>query len=79
MKVFIQCCNQLIWPAALAISLVGCGPSFEGAYSDPAKAEIVDDKWNETDARTTAENMVKSVLSKPWLQEFRTRKVKSLS
>lgn len=47
--------------------LWGCASEFEGTYSDPAKAEIVDDKWNETDARKTAEVIVKSVLEKPWL------------
>ena len=26
-----------------------CSPSFEGEYADPAKAEIIDDKWNEAD------------------------------
>ncbi len=57
----------------LPVFLTGCAPSFEGAYSDPAKAEIVDDKWNETDARKTATTIVTSVLSKPWLVEYRTR------
>ena len=47
-----------------------CTPKFQGEYSDPAKEEIVDDKWNETDARKTAEVLVKSCLEKPWLQAF---------
>lgn len=52
---------------------LSCAPDFEGTYSDPAKAEIVDDKWNETDAKKTAESMIASVLTKAWLQEHRTR------
>lgn len=50
-----------------------CSPSFEGTYSDPAKAEIVDDKWNETDARKTSEVLIASALSKPWLTVFVTK------
>lgn len=52
--------------------LVGCSPSFEGTYNDPAKAEIVDDKWSETDARKTATSLIEQVLSKPWLTNYMT-------
>ena len=52
---------------------IGCTPDFEGSYSDPSKAEIVDDRWNETDARRTAEHLVASCLSKPWLLNFASR------
>jgi uncharacterized protein (TIGR02722 family) len=59
--------------AVLAMTLglgSGCTKDFEGEYSDPSKAEIVDDKWNETDARKTAEHMIAGMLDKPWLKEF---------
>ncbi len=52
------------------MTMVACSPGFEGEYSDPAKAEIIDDKWNETDARKTAEHMIKGMLEKPWLTTF---------
>lgn len=42
----------------------------QGNYADPNKVEIVDDRWNETDARLTAEQMIGSALSKAWLKEF---------
>jgi penicillin-binding protein activator len=58
---------KVLMTAAIVSS---CSPAFEGEYSDPAKAEIVDDRWNETDARQTAEVLIKSALSKPWLKEF---------
>jgi uncharacterized protein (TIGR02722 family) len=48
-----------------------CSPGFEGEYADPSKAEIVDDKWNETDARKTAEHMIKGMIDKPWLDNFK--------
>jgi uncharacterized protein (TIGR02722 family) len=58
-----------------ALLVIGCGAllssacstTFEGNYADPDKVEIVDDKWNETDARVIAEKMIKSCLSKPWI------------
>lgn len=48
----------------------GCRSTFEGNYADPDKVEIVDDRWNETDARLAAEQMVKSMLAKPWIARF---------
>ena len=58
--------------ALLTASLSACTPSFQGEYSDPAKAEIVDDRWNETDARKTAEHMIKGMLEKPWLDGYKS-------
>ena len=60
---------------ALGACLVGsaCTPSFEGEYTDPGKTEIIDDRWNETDAHKTAEHMIKGLLEKPWLQDFKGR------
>lgn len=57
--------------AAFALGATACTPRFEGEYADPAKAEIIDDKWNETDARKTAEHMIKGMLEKPWLESFK--------
>lgn len=54
-------------------TLVACAPSFQGTYSDPAKAEIVDDRWSETDARKTAEALVESVLNRAWLSEHQAK------
>ena len=53
----------------LGLLLGACSSSFEGNYADPNKIEIVDDKWNDTDARLVAEKMVQSALAKPWLVE----------
>jgi penicillin-binding protein activator len=55
------------------VSLAGGCQSFEGNYADPDKVEIVNDKWNETDARLTGETMIKSALAKPWINEFVTQ------
>lgn len=48
-----------------------CTPGFEAEYADPSEHEIIDDKWNETDARKTAEHMIKGLLEKPWLETFK--------
>ncbi|MCX6117819.1 MAG: penicillin-binding protein activator LpoB, partial [Proteobacteria bacterium] len=48
-----------------------CTKSFEGEYQDPQKVEIIDDKWNETDARKTSQVMITSCLGRPWLEEFK--------
>lgn len=51
-------------------SLWGCDPSFKGEYVDPVSVEILDEYWNESDARKTAEVLIRSCLSKPWLEGF---------
>jgi uncharacterized protein (TIGR02722 family) len=68
----------MIWKSSkicLAIGVfsafVSCTPKFQGEYSDPQKVEIVDDKWNETDARKTAELMITSALGRPWYENFK--------
>lgn len=58
---------------ASAILTLGSCTSFEGEYSDPTSVEIVDDRWNETDARVTAEKIIASMLSKGWLKAFKER------
>ena len=65
-----------VWGKALAAAGVlviaaGC-QSFQGNYADPDKIEIVNDRWNETDARLTGEAMIKSALSKNWINNFTT-------
>lgn len=62
--------NSLLLLLAFGLAGSACTKSFEGEYADPAKAEIVDDKWNETDARKTAEHMIKGLLEKPWLMTY---------
>lgn len=60
-------CRCSVLGAGLALAAAGGCTSFQGNYADPDKVEIVDDKWNETDARVIAEKMIKSCLAKPWL------------
>ena len=49
--------------------MVGC-TSFQGQYQDPNEVEIIDDRWNETDARKTAAHLVNAMITKPWIIEY---------
>jgi penicillin-binding protein activator len=53
------------------LGLGSCTKDFQGEYANPDQVEIIDDKWNDTDARKTAEFLVNSCLSKPWLATFK--------
>jgi uncharacterized protein (TIGR02722 family) len=61
---------KILASSALAVNLLSCAKDFEGTYSDPAKAEIVDDRWSETDARKVADSLINQVITKPWLAGF---------
>jgi penicillin-binding protein activator len=65
-----RCGFGLVACLAFVAPLAGCRSSFEGSYSDPNKVEIVDDRWNDTDARLVGEKMIKSALSKQWLANY---------
>ena len=45
----------------------------KGSYNDPAQAEILDDRWNETDARKTSEAIISQMLSRPWLKDYQRK------
>lgn len=51
-------------------SFTGC-KSFEGEYGDANQVEVLDDRWNPTDARLTVEKMVKDMGASPWIQNWR--------
>ena len=53
----------------ILLFLTGC-QTFEGQYTSPNEVRILDDKWNDTDSRKTSEQLVSSMLKKPWLTRF---------
>jgi len=55
--------------AATALML-GCGGGKQVTRLDPATQTDLSGKWNDTDARLVAEEMVSDCLSRPWLIEF---------
>ena len=53
-----------------AALLVGCGGGKQITRLDPGSQTDLSGKWNDTDSRLVAEEMIKDCLSRPWLTEF---------
>lgn len=49
----------------------GC-KSFEGSYGDPNQVQIVDDRWNPTDARLTVQKMITDMDNASWIANWRS-------
>ena len=58
-------------PVLLLMITVACVDKFQAAYDDPTRAEIVDDRWSETDVRKMAKALVGAMLKQPWLEVYR--------
>ena len=60
-----------------AMLYVGCGPSKTVERVDPGTTIDLSGEWNDTDSRLVAEEMIKDVLSREWLGEYRGEKHKA--
>lgn len=61
---------------SLLVLIVGCQTSRKVQRIDE-KAQIdLSGRWNDTDSKLVAEEMIRDVLSRPWLSEFTVIKVK---
>jgi len=49
---------------------VGCAPSQKITRVEPGTQTDLSGRWNDTDARLVAEEMISDVVSKPWLDQF---------
>jgi len=58
----------------LTILLVACGPSQEVNRISADRTTDLSGKWNDTDARLVAEEMIGNVTSSPWLERFLSKK-----
>ena len=55
----------------LGLFIVGCGGSSTQVYRiDPATQTDLSGKWNDTDARLVAQEMIADAQSRPWLTNF---------
>ncbi len=54
----------------VALLFVGCGSSKKVYRIDPETQTDLSGKWNDTDARLVAEEMITDCLSRPWLTNF---------
>lgn len=50
--------------------LIGCGPSREVSRIGADQQTDLSGKWNDTDSRLVAEQMISSVMSRQWLSDF---------
>lgn len=60
--------------AALALGIIGCGESKTVTRVEPDQAIDLSGDWNDTDSRQVAEEMIKDVLNRPWLPDFKGEK-----
>jgi uncharacterized protein (TIGR02722 family) len=59
----------------VALLIAGCGGSGKTVTRiDPDKSVDLSGEWNDTDSRLVAEEMIKDVLSRPWIADFKTGK-----
>jgi uncharacterized protein (TIGR02722 family) len=55
----------------LAVSLIlACGSSREVTRIEPDTTVDLSGKWNDTDSRLVAEEMIRDALSRPWINDF---------
>ncbi len=54
----------------LAMLITACRPSNEVSRIDPGTTTDLSGRWNDTDARLVAEEMISDALTKPWLNQF---------
>ncbi len=57
---------------AALLLLPGCGSSRSVSRIEADKEVDLSGDWNDTDSRLVAEEMIKDVLSRPWLGDFKT-------
>jgi hypothetical protein len=68
---------SLLTGLLLAFVLVGCRPSQKITRINPNTTTDLSGKWNDTDARLVAEEMIEDALSMPWLNQFNRNNQKS--
>lgn len=54
----------------IALMLVGCSGGRQVTRLDPNSQTDLSGKWNDTDSRLVAEEMIRDCLSRPWLTDF---------
>ena len=60
-----------------ALLLAGCGASKTVSRVEPGQTIDLSGDWNDTDSRMVAEEMIKDVLARPWVGEFKGDKKRS--
>lgn len=68
--------KKLILACLALVIALGCRPSQKVTRVDPGTQTDLSGKWNDTDARLVAEEMIADATSKPWLDQFNRAKGK---
>ncbi len=56
---------------AAALLVSACGPSRTVSRRSTGEAIDLSGRWNDTDSRLMAEEMIKDVVNRPWIDDFR--------
>lgn len=62
--------KTLLLTACTIVLALGCTPSQKITRVNPGTQTDLSGRWNDTDARLVAEDMISDVISKPWLDQF---------
>ncbi|MCP4567050.1 MAG: penicillin-binding protein activator LpoB [FCB group bacterium] len=60
----------LFLAVVLSLTVIGCGSSYKVSRLDSETVTDVSGKWNDTDARLVAEEMIGDCVSRVWLTDF---------
>jgi uncharacterized protein (TIGR02722 family) len=66
--------KYLVVAFSLALLVAGCGGGKQVTRLDPNTQTDLSGKWNDTDSRLVAEEMIHDCLSRPWLTDFAAAK-----
>jgi uncharacterized protein (TIGR02722 family) len=70
-----HCLHSLTSLLALTLLFTGCGGGGKTVTRiEPDKSVDLSGDWNDTDSRLVAEEMIKDVLSRPWVGDFKGEK-----
>ncbi|MDD3536172.1 MAG: penicillin-binding protein activator LpoB [Candidatus Cloacimonetes bacterium] len=67
---------SIIFIMALSLLLIACGPSVKVQRVASDTTTDLSGKWNDTDSRLVAEEMIRDMLSRPWMNNFTQTKGK---
>lgn len=60
----------IVLALCMSLLILGCGPSVKVQRVSTDTSTDLSGKWNDTDSRLVAEEMVRDVLSRPWMSKF---------
>jgi hypothetical protein len=61
---------SLLSALMMLMLITACRPTNKVTRIDPSSTTDLSGRWNDTDARLVAEEMISDALSKPWLNQF---------